>query len=228
MKGGNGPIATFSMVARDPQTGAVGVVVASRVLATGAAVPWAAHDAGAIASQSWVNVTYGPRGLEMMRRGQTARQTLDALLEGDDERDVRQVGIVDARGGVATWTGPKCEPWAGVVTGPGFAAQGNTLAGPQVLDAMAHALETACGSLEERLMAALTAGDAAGGDTRGRQSAALLVARGQVDYADFDDRYVDLRVDNSPDAVNELHRLLKLKLEQIAATSAWLRERSKR
>jgi uncharacterized Ntn-hydrolase superfamily protein len=141
---------------------------------------------------------------------------------------VRQVGIVDARGEVATWTGPKCEPWAGAVMGPGYAAQGNTLVGPQVLDAMAQAFRTTNGPLEKRLMAALTAGDAAGGDTRGRQSAALLVAWDGVDYADFDDRYVDLRVDDSPDSVNELRRLLELKLQQIAAVSAWLREKKKR
>jgi uncharacterized Ntn-hydrolase superfamily protein len=225
MKSGREPITTFSMVARDPQTGAIGVGVASRVLAMGAAVPWAAHDAGAIASQSWVNVTYGPRGLEMMRRGQSARETLDALLKDDSEMDDRQVGIVDLRGGLATWTGPKCQPWAGAVVGDGFAAQGNTLAGSPVLEAMVWAFQTTRGELAERLMATLEAGDASGGDTRGRQSAAILVAWAGVDYAEFDDRYIDLRVDDSPDSVSELRRLLGLKLQHIAAVSAWLRQR---
>lgn len=204
-------VATFSIVARDPQTGALGVAVASRVLAVGAIVPWAACDAGAIATQAWANTTYGPRGLEMLRGGLTARQTLEALLKEDERRDERQVGLVDARGGVALWTGPKCQPWAGGVTGSGFTAQGNILAGPQVVDAMASAYRTAAGTLERRLMAALAAGEAAGGDTRGRQSAALLVVRAGHGYGGLDDRYIDLRVDDAPDPIPELQRLLDLR-----------------
>lgn len=206
-----GLVATFSIVARDPQTGALGVAVASRVLAVGAIVPWAAWDAGAIATQAWANTTYGPRGLEMLRGGLTARPTLEALLKEDERRDERQVGLVDARGGVALWTGPKCQPWAGGVTGSGFTVQGNILAGPQVVDAMASAYRTTTGALERRLMAGLTAGEAAGGDTRGRQSAALLVVWDRHGYGGLDDRYIDLRVDDAPDPIPELQRLLDLR-----------------
>jgi uncharacterized Ntn-hydrolase superfamily protein len=206
-----GPVATFSIVAWDARTGAVGVAVASRVLAVGAIVPWAACDAGAIATQSWANTTFGPRGLEMLRGGQGARQTLEALLKADEQRDERQVGIVDIRGGVALWTGPKCQPWAGGVTGSGFTAQGNILAGPQVVDAMANAYRTTTGALEQRLIAALAAGEAAGGDTRGRQSAALLVVWEEHGYGGLDDRYIDLRVDDAPEPVSELRRLLDLR-----------------
>jgi uncharacterized Ntn-hydrolase superfamily protein len=207
----HGLVATFSIVAYDPQTGALGVAVASRVLAVGAIVPWAACDAGAIATQSRANTTFGPRGLEMLRGGQTARQTLEALLKEDEGRDDRQVGIVDTHGGVALWTGPKCQPWAGGVTGSTFTTQGNILAGPQVVDAMANAYRTTPGPLERRLMAALAAGEAAGGDTRGRQSAALLVVRAGHGYGGLDDRYIDLRVDDAPDPIPELQRLLELR-----------------
>lgn len=198
---------TFSIVACDPANGDLGVAVASKFPAVGVAVPFARAGVGAVATQAAVNTTFGPRGLSLMEGGLDAPAALDAVLGADDGRDERQAGMVDARGGVATFTGSGCFAWAGGVVGETFVAQGNILAGEGVVLAMAAAFEDAEGDLCDRLLGALLAGDAAGGDRRGRQSAALLVVREAGGYAGFSDRYVDLRVDDHPGAPAELARL---------------------
>lgn len=201
------PLSTFSIVAVDLATGELGVAVASKFLAVGAVVPWARAGVGAVATQSYANVSYGPTGLELMAAGHSAGETLARLLADDPERELRQVGIVDARGGTATFTGSACHAWAGGRTGPGYAVQGNILTGPEVVDAMAHAFETTDGPLAVRLLAALAAGDAAGGDRRGKQSAALLVVKERGGYGGYTDRFIDLRVDDHGEPVAELQRL---------------------
>lgn len=203
-------LSTFSIVAFDPDTGDLGVAVQSKFLAAGAVVPWAQANVGAIATQSWANTTYGPKGLELLRKGLSAQEVVEALIAEDEGRDLRQVGIVDAKGNAAAFTGKDCFEWAGHVVGENYACQGNILAGPQVVEAMAEAFEKAQGELAHRLVAALEAGQAAGGDRRGQQSAALLVVREKGGYGGFNDRYVDLRVDDHPEPIKELKRLLGL------------------
>jgi len=197
---------TFSIVAHD---GALdwGVAVASKFPAAGSVVPWARAGAGAVATQALANVSFGPAGLDRMERGDPAAQVVDALLAADDGRSQRQVGVVDASGASASFTGDGCLEWAGGTTGHGFACQGNILVGPEVIDEMARAFAEAGGELADRLLAALLAGDAAGGDRRGRQSAALLVVRSGAGYGGRSDRYIDLRVDEHHDPVNELVRV---------------------
>jgi uncharacterized Ntn-hydrolase superfamily protein len=199
---------TFSIVGRAGD--ALGVAVASKFLAVGAAVPAAEAGAGAVATQSYANLAYRPDGLAMLRDGRSAQETLDALTSADDGRDQRQAGVVDATGRAATFTGPGCHPWAGGRTGDGYAVQGNILTGPDVVEAMESAWLSSSGELADRLLAALTAGDAAGGDRRGRQSAALLVVRPKSGYGGQSDVEVDLRVDDHPAPVGELRRLLDL------------------
>jgi uncharacterized Ntn-hydrolase superfamily protein len=199
---------TFSIVGRAGD--ALGVAVASKFLAVGAAVPAAEAGAGAVATQSYANLAYRPDGLAMLRDGRSAQETLDALTAADDGRDQRQAGVVDATGRAATFTGPGCHPWAGGRTGDGYAVQGNILTGPDVVEAMESAWLSSSGELADRLLAALTAGDAAGGDRRGRQSAALLVVRPKSGYGGQSDVEVDLRVDDHPAPVGELRRLLDL------------------
>ena len=203
-------VATFSIVARDPRNGDLGIAVASKFLAVGAVVPWARASAGALATQAMANLAYGPDGLALLEQGRSAQEALDALVASDEQRDHRQVGIVDTRGGAAAHTGARCMDWAGHIVGSGFATQGNILAGPGVVQAIAEAFTRAEGELAERLLAGLAAGDAAGGDRRGRQSAALYVARAGGSYGGALDRYVDLRVDDQPAPIPELTRLLKL------------------
>ncbi len=202
---------TFSIVARDPVTGLLGVAVASKFLAVGAVVPWARAGVGAVATQSYVNTTFGPRALEMLATGSSADDALQRFRATDEEIDRRQVGIVDAGGRAVSFTGEGCHPWAGGVARQDFAAQGNLLTGPQVVDAMIEALQ-ARGDLPfpDRLGAALLAGDRVGGDRRGRQSAALLVVGEGRGYGGYNDKWIDLRVDDHPDPVPELLRLLKL------------------
>jgi uncharacterized Ntn-hydrolase superfamily protein len=201
---------TFSLVACDLDAQDWGVIVASKFLAVGAIVPWVSADAGAVATQSYSNVSFGPDGLDLMRSGAGAQDALDRLVAGDDGRDQRQVGIVDRHGAAATFTGSACHDWAGGRTGMGYAAQGNILAGAVVVDAMASAFESAAGSLAERLLTGLAAGDRAGGDSRGRQSASLVVHRPGSGYAGGNDVLVDLRVDDHPDPVAELARLYEI------------------
>ena len=189
---------TFSIVAADTAAGDLGIAVASKFPAVGAVVPWARAGAGAVATQASANTSYGPEGISFMASGMGARDALDALLEADDGSEHRQAGFVDANGGAATFTGSECMPWAGGITGEGFACQGNILTGEDVVRELARAFIHAEG-LSDRLLAALVAGDAAGGDRRGRQSAALLVVRDGGGYEGRNDRYVDLRVDDHVD-----------------------------
>jgi uncharacterized Ntn-hydrolase superfamily protein len=198
---------TFSIVAADPEAGDWGVAVASRFPCVGAVVPWAKAGVGAVATQSWANTAFGPDGLVLMSEGVPAEETLARLVEADEGREDRQVGLVDAGGRGATFTGSTCMDWAGGATGRGFAAQGNILVGEEVVGAMSRTFAEADGDLCDRLLAALLAGDTAGGDRRGRQSAALLVVREGGGYEGRNDRYIDLRVDDHPDAPAELARL---------------------
>ena len=199
---------TFSIVAADVRAGDWGVAAASKVPAIGALVPWARAGAGAVATQAWANTAYGPEGLELMAGGLAARQTLDRLVLGDRGREKRQLGLVDVRGRSASFTGSRCLPWAGSLPGDGFACQGDQLVGEQILEAMAGAFRRSTGALVDRLLNALIAGDVVGGDRRGRQSAALLVVRAGAGggHEGRNDRYVDVRVDDHPQAVSELAR----------------------
>lgn len=203
-------INTFSIVARDPATGDLGVAVASKFLAVGAVVPWLRAGAGAVATQAHANVAYGPDGLAMIESGLTAQQALDRLVAADSERGLRQAGIVDCHGNAATWTGPGCSDWAGGRAGDGFCCQGNILTGPEVVDAMAEGYTTAGGAFADRLLAALDAGQASGGDSRGQQSAALAIVRVAGGYGGGNDRWIDLRVDDHPTPITELRRLVTL------------------
>lgn len=198
---------TFSIVAGDPRREEWGVAVASKFPAVGAVVPFAAAGAGAVASQAWANVALGPDGLAMLGEGRDAGEVLASLMEGDEGRDQRQVGVVDAAARAATFTGDGCMPWAGGLTGEGFACQGNILTGPEVVERMAEAYRAEEGELVDRLLAALEAGDEAGGDRRGKQSAAVLVVRPAGGYGGKSDRYVDLRVDDHAEPVRELRRI---------------------
>jgi uncharacterized Ntn-hydrolase superfamily protein len=198
---------TFSIVARDPVTDDLGVAVASKFLAVGSVVPWARAGVGAVATQALANVRYGPDGLAALATGDDAAAVVAALTGADAGAAQRQLGVVDARAGSATYTGDGCLPWAGGRTGASFAVQGNILTGPEVVDAIVDAFLAADGPLPDRLLAALLAGDRAGGDRRGRQSAALLVVRADGGYGEGDDRWIDLRVDDHPDPVPELIRV---------------------
>lgn len=201
---------TFSIVARDIQAGEVGVAVQSKFLAVGAVVPWAKANVGAIATQAWANTSYGPHGLALLENGYTSQETVTHLLEGDEGRADRQVGIVGMNGAPATFTGEQCYSWAGGQVGEHYACQGNILVGQETVQAMARTFETTSGPLCDRLMAALAAGQAAGGDSRGQQSAALLVVREHGGYGGFNDRFIDLRVDDHPTPIAELQRILQL------------------
>lgn len=205
-------IATFSIVARDQQTGELGIAVQSKFLAVGAVVPFASADVGAVATQAWANVSYGPRGLELLSQGLTAQEVVDRLVAEDEGREHRQLGVVDRFGNAAAHTGDTCMHWAGHRTGSGYTCQGNILVSEATVDAMAEAYEAASSlpHLADRLVAALAAGQNAGGDSRGRQSAALYVVRAQGGYGGFNDRLVDLRVDDHPEPIQELSRLLDL------------------
>ena len=205
---------TFSIVAVDTATGDIGVAVASKFLAVGNLVPWVEAGVGAVATQALCNARFGPDGLKLMA-GCGAGEALEKLLAVDEGRDRRQVGLVDARGGAASHTGAGCHGWAGHKTGSGgtgagYAAQGNCLAGEAVVAAMAGVFESTPGPLYQKLFAALSAGDAAGGDRRGRQSAALKVLRKNAGYQGLGDMVVDLRVDDAPDPFGELRRLMDL------------------
>ena len=203
---------TFSIVARGADGTSFGVAVASKFLAVGAAVPAAEAGIGAIATQAYANLAFRPDGMAQLRGGRTAQLTLDTLVATDEKRESRQVGIVDAAGAAATFTGSECNPWAGGLTGDGYAIQGNILVGPEVVDAMEQAWwgSNADEPLARRLLAALVAGDDAGGDRRGRQSAALLVVTPEGGYGGGSDVFVDLRVDDHAEPVAELARLLDL------------------
>jgi uncharacterized Ntn-hydrolase superfamily protein len=201
---------TFSIVGRDPETGDLGIAVQSKFLAVGAVVPWAKAGVGAIATQSYANTAYGPDGLALLGAGRSATEALRMLTEADEQRDQRQAGIVDAQGGSETYTGPGCYHWAGGICGPNFAAQGNILVGEATVSALAETFQQAKGPLWHRLVEALAAGQRAGGDSRGQESAALLVVRDGGGYGGFNDRMIDLRVDDHPAPIDELARLVSL------------------
>ncbi len=210
--GAPGPLAhTYSIVARDPQTGELGVAVQSHYFSVGPIVPWAESGVGAVATQSLVLVDYGPNGLALMRQGFTAQQALDSLLKADAHNEGRQVAMVDAKGSVAAYTGPKCIPDAGHLTGDQFSVQANLMSNPTIWPAMKAAFEKAQGDLAERMMQALEAAEKAGGDIRGKQSAAILVVRGESTGKPWMDRIYDLRVEDSEAPLKELRRLIRLR-----------------
>ncbi len=201
---------TFSIVAVDLAAGELGVAVQSKFLAVGAAVPWLEAGVGAVATQAWANTSYGPRGLALLRQGASPAETVDALVTEDEGRSRRQVGIVDARGKSATYTGNECTEWAGGICGDGFAAQGNILAGAAVVDGLVDGFQKTQGTLAERLLAALRAAQQAGGDKRGQQSAALVIVKPKGGYGGYNDRYIDLRVDDAAEPIEQLAHLLDL------------------
>jgi uncharacterized Ntn-hydrolase superfamily protein len=205
---------TFSIVAYDPQQQEWGVGVASKFHAVGSVVPWAKAGVGAIATQSFANTSYGPKGLELLAAGRNAEETMKLLTDADDRKANRQVGIIDAKGNAATFTGTKCMAWAGGKTGKHYACQGNILAGEAVVDDMAKAFEAAKGPLAWRIMAALEAAEKAGGDKRGKQSAAVLVVREGGGYGGFNDRMIDYRVDDHEKPIQELSRILALQIRR--------------
>jgi uncharacterized Ntn-hydrolase superfamily protein len=203
-------LSTFSIVAYDPVVQEWGVAVQSKFLAVGAVVPWAQAGVGAVATQSYANTSFGPEGLALMAQGLSAQETVDRLVAGDEGRARRQVGVVDARGRPATFTGDGCHDWAGGLIGNHFAAQGNILVGSETVEAMGRAFEDVRGELADRLVEALGAGQAAGGDRRGQQSASILVVRPGGGYGGYTDRYLDLRVDDDPAPIERLKALVDL------------------
>ncbi len=211
-------VATFSIVARDPETGALGCAVQSRYFAVGAVVPWGEADVGIVATQANVNVGYGPQAVDLLRQGLSAEAVLEKIQAVDNfpGKDGRQVAIIDAEGGIAVYTGPTAMYWAGHKKGKDYSAQGNILTGPEVVDAMAAAFEKTEGSLAERLVAALEAGQEAGGDSRGRQSAALLVVQKGAGRNTNNDVQTRLHVDDHPTPIKELRRLLNIQLAMEA------------
>src|SRR5438876_2305171 len=205
------PVATYSIVACDLDAGQWGVATQSKFLAVGSLVPWAEPGVGAIATQAYANPRYGSDGLALLRDGLAAEEAVERLTAADEGRDHRQLGVVDGRGGSATFTGRHCFPWAGGRTGPGYAAQGNILVSEETVAALARAFEESAGKpLAERLLECLAAAQTAGGDRRGQQSAALLVVEKEGGYAGLSDVVVDLRVDDHPRPVEELTRLYGL------------------
>lgn len=202
---------TFSIVAHDPEQKEWGVGVASRVFAVGAVVPFAKAGVGAIATQSAANTTYGPIGLKLLGEGKSPEEVIKTLTEEDKMPDIRQVGVIDAKGNAAHFTGKKCITFAGAKSGKNYSCQGNLLAGEAVINDMAKAFENATGRLAWKILAAMEAAEKAGGDKRGKQSAAILVVRDKAGWGGFDDRYIDLRVDDHADPVAELARIMTKK-----------------
>jgi uncharacterized Ntn-hydrolase superfamily protein len=207
-------VSTFSIVAYDSAAGDWGVAVASRYFSVGSVVPWAEAGVGAVATQANVNVGYGPRAIELLKQGLTAKQVLDKMLAEDtfEGKDGRQVAIIDSKGNIAAYTGPNAPTWAGDRQGKNWSAQGNILAGPQVPESMGKAFEATQGELAEKMWAALKAGDDAGGDSRGRQSASMLIVRKGGGRNINNDRYLYLNVDDAPNPFPELRRLLDMNL----------------
>ena len=201
---------TFSIVAHDPEAQEWGIAVQSKFLAVGAVVPWAQAGVGAVATQSYANTSFGPNGLALMAEGYSAEETLGQLVAQDEGRARRQAGLVDAQGQAATYTGDECHAWAGGLTGRHYAAQGNILVSADTVESMAKAFEAAKGELADRLVKALVAGQAAGGDRRGQQSASVLVVRPEGGYGGYNDRYLDLRVDDDPAPIERLQALVDL------------------
>ncbi|MBN1486360.1 MAG: DUF1028 domain-containing protein [Anaerolineae bacterium] len=206
------PIATFSLVAYDAQRKEWGVAVQSKFLAAAAVVSWARANAGAVATQSYANMAYGPQGLELMAQGMPANEVIETLIRDDADRALRQIGVVDKEGRAAAYTGDGCNAWAGHITGAGFACQGNILV-PGTVEAIAQRFEAVrggAGELADWLVEALAAGQAAGGDKRGRQAAGVLVVRENGGYGGNNDRYLDLRVDDDPYPIQKLKKLVEM------------------
>ena len=214
-------VATFSIVASDPAAGEVGVAVASRFFSVGSVVPWGKGGIGAVATQASANTSFGPRGLELLERGASPKEIADILLRNDENPTRRQFAIVAADGRSVTYTGPNCTPWAGGRSGPDYAVQGNILAGEAVVVAMERGFLDTKGTLADRMYAALLAGDAKGGDSRGKQSAALIVLKPGTGFGGVDDRAIDIRVDDHPEPFKELGRLLDYAQMNYAWNSAW-------
>ena len=213
---------TYSLVGCDLEAGQWGVVVQSKFLAVGSVVPWAEPQVGAVATQSYANPRYGPDGLALLREGRSAQEVVDALVAGDDGRDQRQVGVVDAHGGSATFTGTGCHDWAGGRTGACYAAQGNILVSAETVDALAETFTNTTGPLAERLLRSLAAAQAAGGDRRGQQSASLLVVERDGGYAGLSDSLVDLRVDDHLRPIEELERIYGVHRMLFGKTEEWV------
>nr|WP_256521532.1 DUF1028 domain-containing protein [Halobacillus sp. A5] len=203
-------IATYSIAAVDPETGEAGVAVQSKFLGVGSVVPWAKAGVGAVATQAFANPSYGPDGLTYLRNGKSAQQTLDALIANDKDASERQAGVVDALGNAATFTGENCYDWAGGITGTNYAAQGNILVNEETVTEMGRVFEGSNGTLADRLLASLQAAQEAGGDSRGKQSAAIYVEKENGGYGGLSDVYVDLRVDDHPEPIEELFRIYHL------------------
>jgi uncharacterized Ntn-hydrolase superfamily protein len=216
-------VATYSIAACDLDAGQWGVATQSKFLAVGSVVPWAEPGVGAVATQAYANPRYGPDGLRLLREGAGADQVVERLTAEDEGRAHRQLGVVDGRGGSATFTGSECMDWAGGLTGPGFAAQGNILVGRETVAALATTFTASGGRpLAERLIDCLAAAQAAGGDRRGQQSAALLVVERDGGYAGMSDLLVDLRVDDHPQPVAELLRLYEIHSLLFGKTTEWI------
>lgn len=214
-------VATFSIVAADPQTGEVGVAVASRFFAVGSVVPYGKAGVGAVATQASADTTFGPRGLELLARGALPGEIANVLLRGDGNADRRQFGIVASDGRSISYTGKNCGPWAGGRSGPNYAVQGNILAGEPVVAAMEATFLATKGTLADRMYAALLAGDAKGGDSRGKQSASLQLWKAKAGYGGGDDRAIDIRVDDHAEPFKELGRLLDYAQMNFAWNEAW-------
>lgn len=214
-------VSTFSIVARDTETGELGIAVASRFFSVGSVVPWAKADVGAVATQSYANTSFGWRGLELLERGFSPEEAAALLLKNDDDPTRRQFGIVAADGRSYSYTGSDCLNWAGGRQGPNYAVQGNILAGEEVVFSMEKAFLESTGTLASRLYTALIAGEKAGGDSRGKQSAAMLVVRDKAGYGGYTDRAIDIRVDDHPEPFIELGRLLNIAEMNYAWNDAW-------
>ena len=215
------PIATFSIVARDSVTGELGVAVASKFFTVGNVVPWAKAGVGAVATQAYCNTSFGWRGLELLEKGFTPEETRDVLVRSDNDPARRQFGVVAADGRSVSYTGEGCSAWAGGRSGPNYAVQGNILTGEAVVVALEKAFLETKGNLADRLYAALLAGDAAGGDSRGKQSAALLVVKEGAGYGGYTDRAIDIRVDDHPEPFQELGRILIIAQMNYSWNIAW-------
>lgn len=201
---------TYSIVGFDPNEKEWGVAVQSKFLGVGAVVPFAKAGVGAVATQSFANTSYGPSALELMEQGKSAQEVMEMITRDDSQKGLRQVGIIDASGNPATFTGKSCYDWAGGITGKHFAAQGNILVDEKTVQAIAETFMKTEGSLANRLLTALHAGQQAGGDRRGQQSASLLIVKEKGGYGGFNDRYLDLRVDDHPEPIKELIRIFQL------------------
>ncbi|WP_394121491.1 DUF1028 domain-containing protein [Planococcus donghaensis] len=203
-------VATFSIVAADPETGEVGVAVQSKFLAVGSVVPWAKADVGAVATQSWANTAFGPEGLKLLEKGLTPEEVIDKLVADDPGRSLRQVAIINSNGEASAFTGDECYDWAGHKVGKHHSCQGNILVSEKTVSEMSRAFEESDGPLAERMLTAISAAQQAGGDSRGKQSAAVYVLQKGAGYGGYNDVKVDLRVDDHPEPIEELQRLYEL------------------